>query len=267
MANIDAMKILGSLLSSGALSRGSGSDVLGSLIGAVMGGGAAARPAPGATSGGQSAGGMGGLGDLIGGMLGGSQQRGAAGSAGGLGDLLGGLLGGGLQSASAGSTAPSGGGGLGALIGMAMQQFGAAQQGNAPQVRQQLAAQLPSEFDFNQIEQQAEVLVRAMINSAKADGHVDQSEQERIVGQLGDVTQDEVDFVRRELAAPLDAQAFIRSVPRGMEQQVYTMSLMGIDLDTNQEAQYLHQLAQGLGLDADACNQIHDRLGAPKIYR
>ena len=74
-------------------------------------------------------------------------------------------------------------------------------------------------------------------------------------------------FVRRELAAPLDAQAFIRSVPRGMEQQVYTMSLMGIDLDTNQEAQYLHQLAQGLGIEADVCNQIHDKLGAPKLYR
>ncbi|MCB1773440.1 MAG: tellurite resistance TerB family protein [Gammaproteobacteria bacterium] len=263
---MDAMKILGSLLSSGALSRGSGSDVLGSLIGAVMGGGAAARPASGATAGGQGTGGMGGLGDLIGGMLSGSQQRGAAGG-GGLGDLLGGLFGGSQQGGAAGSAAPAGGGGLGALIGMAMQQFGAAQQGNAPQARQQLAAQLPSGFDFDQVEQQAEILVKAMINSAKADGHVDQSEQERIVGQLGDVTQDEVAFVRRELAAPLDAQAFIRSVPRGMEQQVYTMSLMGIDLDTNQEAQYLHQLAQGLGIEADVCNQIHDKLGAPKLYR
>jgi len=267
MANIDAMKILGSLLSSGALSRGSGSNVLGSLIGAVMGGGAAgqAAPAPSAMSASQG-GGIGGLGDLIGGMLGGSQSAGSA-SAGGLGDLLGGLLGGNPQPGAAGSAAPAGGGGLGALIGMAMQQFGAAQQGNATQVREQLAGQLPSGFDFNQIEQQAEILVKAMINSAKSDGHVDESEQERILGQLGDVTQDEVDFVRQELAAPLDAQAFVRSVPRGMEQQVYTVSLMGIDLDTNQEAQYLHQLAQGFGLNADVCNQIHDKLGAPRLYR
>jgi uncharacterized membrane protein YebE (DUF533 family) len=266
MAGIDAIKILGSLLNSGALSRGSGSDVLGSLIGAVMGGGGAAQSAPGARSPSQGGGGIGGLGDLIGGMLGGTQPGGAS-SGGGLGDLLGGLLGGSPQRGAAASAAPAGAGGLGALIGMAMQQFGAAQQGNTTQVREQLAGQLPSGFDFNQIEQQAEILVKAMINSAKADGHVDQSEQERIVGQLGDVTQDEVDFVRRELAAPLDAQAFIRSVPRGMEQQVYTMSLMGIDLDTNQEAQYLHQLAQGFGLNADVCNQIHDKLGAPKLYR
>ena len=70
MANIDAMKILGSLINSGALSRGSGSNVLGSILGAVTGGGNSA--------GGQS--GAGGLGSLIGGMLGGAQSSGGGGS-------------------------------------------------------------------------------------------------------------------------------------------------------------------------------------------
>ncbi|MGB5775759.1 MAG: hypothetical protein WBP89_13980, partial [Sedimenticolaceae bacterium] len=62
MANIDAMKILGSLLNSGALSRGSASNILGSVIGAMTGGGQTSSAAP--TSGG-------GLSDLVGGMLGG----------------------------------------------------------------------------------------------------------------------------------------------------------------------------------------------------
>ena len=55
MANIDAVKLLGSILNSGVLSRGSGSNILGSVIGAMMGGG-------------QSSSG-GGLGDILGSVL------------------------------------------------------------------------------------------------------------------------------------------------------------------------------------------------------
>ena len=240
MANIDAMKILGSLLSSGALSRGSGSNVLGSVIEAITGSGQSAS--------GQSGGG--GLGGLVGSMLGGGRPP----SGGGIGDLLGGLLGG-------GGSQPSGGG-LGDLFGMAMKQFGAARPGNAPTT----PAEIPRGVDPRQMQQQAEVLVRAMINAAKSDGTVDRDERQKIVGQLGDVTQEEMEFVQHELAAPLDVQGFIRSIPRGMEQQVYAISLMAIDLDSNPEAQYLHQLAQGIGLNANMCNEIHAKLGAPKLY-
>lgn len=252
MANIDAIKILGSLLNSGSLSRGSGSDVLGSLIGALTGGSQSA--------GGQSGGG--GLGSLVGGMLGGAQSGGGGA---GMGDLLGGLLGGGARSSGGGSQAS--GGGLADLFGMAMNQFGAAQQGNAQQVSEAARNSLPPGVDYGQVEQQAELLVKAMINAAKADGRVDSEEQQKIIDRLGEVSQDELEFVQRELAAPLDVEGFTRSVPRDMGQQVYAVSLMAIDLDTNPEAQYLHQLAQGVGLSADTCNQIHEQLGAPKLYR
>ncbi|MDJ0738771.1 MAG: DUF533 domain-containing protein [Gammaproteobacteria bacterium] len=238
MASFDAIKILGGLLSSGALSRGSGSNVLGSVIGAVTGGGQA---------------GGGGLGGLVGGMLGGSR------GGGGLGDLLGGLLGG------AGS--PQGGGGLGDLVGMAMNQFGAAQRGEPPRARADIERQLPSGVHYEQAEQQAETLVRAMINAAKSDGRVDADEQQKIVDRLGDVSADDIAFLRRELEAPLDVDGFARSVPRGMEQQVYAMSLMAIDLDSKPEAQYLHRLAQATGISADVANRIHEQLGAPTLYR
>lgn len=244
MANIDAMKILGSLLSSGALSKGSGSNVLGSVIGAVTGG---------AQSGG------GGLGGLLGSMLGGGRSSGG----GGIGDLLGGLFGGGSSSGAA-PQAP--GGGLGDLVGMAMKQFGAAKQGNLEQTRAEIRNDMPSGVDYSQAERQAEILIKAMINAAKSDGTVDAQEQQKIVGRLGEVTQDEIDFIQRELHEPLDVQGFARSVPPGMEQQVYAMSLMAIDLDSNSEAQYLHQLAQATGISADVSNQIHEKLGAPKLY-
>ena len=246
MANIDAMKILGSLLNSGAVSRGSGSNILGSVLGALSGGG------------GQGSQG-GGLGDLLGSVLGGggggggqAQTRGA----GGMGDLLG-QLGGSGQA-----------GGLGALIGMAMQSLGQPSSGGGAQpARFDLPGNLPQDMNREQAEHEATLLIQAMINAAKADGHVDKTEQEKILGKLGDITQDEIDFVRQELASPLDAAAFARSIPRGMEQQVYAVSLMAIDLDSNPEAQYLHQLAQGCGLSSEVCNQIHEQLGAPALYR
>ncbi len=246
MANIDAMKILGSLLSSGALSRGSGSNVLGSVIGALTGGSSAGQSRSG-----------GGLGDLVGSVLGGDRSSGQSG--GGMGDLLGGLLGGGA--------APTGGGGLGDLLGMAMKQFGAARQSGASQARAQMREQMPRGMDYAQAERQAETLIKAMINAAKADGKIDRGEQQKIVEHLGEVSDDDIAFVQREFQTPLDVDGFVRSIPRGMEQQVYAMSLMAIDLDSNPEAQYLHQLAQATGMGPDVVNQIHERLGAPKIYR
>ncbi len=246
---IDAMKLLGALLNSGALSRGSGSNILGSLLGSVLGGSPAAPAA---------AGGGGGLGSLLGGLFGGgSRSRGGGmftggvptpATGGGLGDLLGGLMGGGS------------GGGLGDLLGAAMKQFGGGPGG----------ADL-SNFQPNiqpeQANEQALVLVRAMIDAAKADGQVDAQEQEKIIQGFGaDVSEEELAFLREEMARPLDVNDLVRQVPRGMEKQVYLMSLTAIDLDTNPEAQYLHQLAQSLGLDAQTVNAIHDQVGAPRLY-
>ncbi len=241
---IDAMKILGALMNSGALSRGSGSNVLGSILGAVMGGGAPQPPRGG-----------GGLGGMLGRMFGGGRsQPQQMPQGGGLGDILGGLMGGDQGQAA--------GGGLGAILGAAMKQFGGAQGGgNAHAMRN-----FGGEIDPQQANDQAMLLVKAMINAAKADGQVDEAEQQRIVQRLGDISQEELDFVRRELAEPLDEDAFIRSIPPGMGQQVYTVSLMAIDLDTNPEARYLDRLAKGVGLSPEVCNQIHDHVGAPRLY-
>ena len=105
-----------------------------------------------------------------------------------------------------------------------------------------------------------------MINAAKSDGSIDEAEQEKVVGKLGDVSQAEADFVRSEFRAPLDVNGFVRSIPRGMEQQIYAVSLMAIDLDSNKEAHYLDQLAKGLNIQPQVANQIHEQLGAPTIY-
>ncbi len=115
-------------------------------------------------------------------------------------------------------------------------------------------------------EKQAEVILKAMINAAKADGNIDADEQKKITEHIGDVTPEEIEFVRNEMSAPLDVQAVINSVPRGMEQQVYLVSLMTINLDHKNEALYLDQLAKGLNIQQQAVNAIHEQVGAPLLY-
>ena len=119
----------------------------------------------------------------------------------------------------------------------------------------------------DELNEQAEVLVRAMINAAKSDGQVDRQEQDQVIKQLGDVSQNDIRFLREEFAKPLDVREFTWSVPRGMEEQVYSLSLLAIDLDEQREAEYLADLAHGLRLDTDRCNAIHQRYGAPVIFR
>jgi uncharacterized membrane protein YebE (DUF533 family) len=259
MANIDAIKLLGSILNSGVLSRGSGSNVLGSVIGAMMGGGQSGGGGGlgnilGSVLGGAGAqSGAGGLGDLLGaGRTQGSGQSGG----GGLTDLLGGLLGGG----------GAGGAGLGGLLGAAMSQFGG-QQGAQAAAHFKSSDHLPQGMDYQQATDQATLLIRAMINAAKADGQVDSEEQQKILDRLGDITQDEIDFVRNELAQPLDFEGFVGAIPQGLEQQVYAISLMAIDLDSQAEAQYLHKLAQATGISPQVSNQIHQQFGAQQIYK
>lgn len=183
---------------------------------------------------------LGGRGGGLGGLLGSALSGGAAG--GGLGGLLSSLTGGGKEDENA--QAP---GGLGGMLNQALGGQAAPNASSAENA-------------------QAELLLRAMINGAKADGTVDEAEQRKIVEHLEDVTEEEANFVRNEMAQPLDVDAFIRSVPKGMEQQVYLMSLLGIDLDSKAEAQYLDQLAKGMGIAPELANQIHEKLGVPQLY-
>jgi uncharacterized membrane protein YebE (DUF533 family) len=113
--------------------------------------------------------------------------------------------------------------------------------------------------------ERALVLVRAVLNAAKSDGQLDRAEQQSILEHLGDASRETIQFLRDEFAKPLNVGEFARSVPIGMEQQVYTLSLIAIDLDTRREADYLTQLANALRIPKEIREQIHERLGAPGI--
>jgi uncharacterized membrane protein YebE (DUF533 family) len=211
------------------LGGGAGGGNIAGVLGGLLGGGAGGSALSGLLGGGKQQGG--GLGGLLGG--GGGQQSG------GLGGLLSSLGGGGQQS----------GGGLGGLLNSALQ-------GNAaPEVQ-------ASQDD----ERQAEIMLKAMISATKADGKIDEEEQRKLTEHLGDVSPEELEFVRNEMNAPQDLDGLVASVPAGMEQQVYLMSLLAIDLDSKPEAQYLDQLAKGLNINQQQCNAIHEKLGVPQLY-
>ena len=203
----------------------------------------------------------GGLGDLLGGLTGGRSGSSQAGAGGGLGDLLGGLLGG-----------SSAAGGLGGLLGSLT---GRGQQNTAPANNRSFGDVLNSSFtnqgepddeptpDQNAV---AALMLSAMIQAAKSDGEIQDAEKEKLLGNLGDVSDAEMAFVQAEMAKKVDIAALVRHVPDGLQQQVYTMSVMAIDLDSQAEAQYLHDLATALQIDKDGVNDIHAKLGVAALY-
>ncbi len=114
---------------------------------------------------------------------------------------------------------------------------------------------------------QAVLLIRAMINSAKVDGEISEEEQKSILSQVGDTSPETIKFLRAEFARPLDIDEFAQSLPVGMEQKAYGISLMAIKLDTKEEADYLRGLARALRISPEECNQIHQQQNVPLMYQ
>ncbi len=99
-------------------------------------------------------------------------------------------------------------------------------------------------------EENAKLMIRAMILAARADGEIDADERARIMDHLTDASDAEIAFVEEQLMAPVDPVALAKDTDAALRGQVYAMSLMAIKLDTPAEQAYLDQLAKSLGLDA-----------------
>ena len=229
----------------------------------------------GLTGGTQSTGGGAGVQDMLGGLMGGAQGAGSAGGAGGLGGLLESLGGGGgsqsgsLQSMLGGLAGGARAGGLLGALGGAMAQRPADNGASFGQVLNSNFDQTPEDPIEPTADQEAAaaLMLRAMIQAAKSDGQLDDAEQEKLMGQLGgDIDAQEAAFLRTQMQTPVDVDALVKDVPQGMGPQVYAMSVLAIDLDSQAEAQYLHALAQGLSMDAATVNDVHAQLGVPSLY-
>lgn len=227
--------------------RGGGSlnDLMGGL-GQMLGGGQGASTRAGAN----------GLGGVLGDVLGSLAGNKAA--AGGLGALAGALLGGGKRSARG----AVGGGGLAVLASLA---FSALQKaGQKPQPPRALF-EPETAVEQEALEKDAEVIVKAMINAAKADNRIDEKEIEKIIGKLEEdgLTSEEKDFFMQEARKPMDTDAVIRSAGQNPEMaaQIYAASLLAIEVDTPAERRYMQELASALGLNSQVTGTIEGYFG------
>ncbi len=123
----------------------------------------------------------------------------------------------------------------------------------------------PANTPFNPIsnaEQQSlsRNLLRAMISAAKADGHIDAAEQANIFTQMDklNVSAEDKVFVMDELRKPLDVDAMARAARTPEEAaELYTVSLLAIDVDNPSERAYLSLLAARLRLDEALVAHLH----------
>ncbi|MDF2793888.1 MAG: hypothetical protein K0S85_1641 [Pseudomonas orientalis] len=204
----------------------------------------------GAGQGGASSGG--GLGGVLGGLLKGNRAGNASG--GGLGDLLGGLggmLGGGAPTRPA--QGRTGGMNYAALASLGMMAYKAYQAWQSQQ-----ASQPPQTFETAdqlsgaQVEAHSHAVLRALIAAAKADGRIDDKEQQLISKELGKHTDDPQlqQWLDAEVAKPLDAADFAEfAADPAVAAEVYLASVLLVDDQQDAERNYLDDLAGQLHID------------------
>jgi uncharacterized membrane protein YebE (DUF533 family) len=202
------------------------------------------------------------LGDLARGIGGGSLGGGAL-----VGGLAGILLGSKKGRKLGGAALKIGGMALvGALAYKAYRDWQAGKQPTGASAEQSTALlPPPGETPFNpatEAEQQSlgRHLLRAMIAAAKADGHIDAAEQANIFAEMDKLDLDAEDkaFLMDELRAPLNVDAVAKAARTPEEAaEIYTASLLAIDVDNAAERGYLALLAARLRLDDKLVDHLH----------
>ncbi len=177
-------------------------------------------------------------------------------AAGGIGALLGALMGG-----SSSTTANSLGGGMMGLLGMMAYKalknsMGGASASSSLQSQSQSYVQ-PTPQQQNS---DAEIILLAMIDAAKADGQVDSGELGKIMNTMksSGIGQEGMNYVIQKLQGPMETAKIISAV-RGRPElaaQVYSASLMSIEVDTEAERKYLDKLAKAMGLTPEVVRNI-----------
>ena len=113
-------------------------------------------------------------------------------------------------------------------------------------------------------QQSVVLLIRAMIAAANADGHIDASERDAILGRAreGGLDDTTLAFLDAELAKPQTLQQVVANAKPELAAELYAASAIAITVDTDAEKQWLDMLAYGLRLDAQVRGDIDARLAA-----
>ncbi|MBN2232748.1 MAG: tellurite resistance TerB family protein [Deltaproteobacteria bacterium] len=117
----------------------------------------------------------------------------------------------------------------------------------------------------------ATLLIRAMIAAAHADGVMDKDEKSRIFAKLSgpELSQDDQSFLEHELAAPFGLEELAAAVEgsaiTGLARQVYAVSILTVEIDTDAERGWLRDLAWHLGLTPAEVREIHADMRVPLV--
>jgi uncharacterized membrane protein YebE (DUF533 family) len=188
-----------------------------------------------------------------------NNQMAAGAALGGLGGLL---LGTRTGRSVAGSAIKLGG--LAVIGGLAYRAYQNYQQGQAapaagkPQAL--LAAPKGSGFEADAVSNdQAMAYIRAMIAAAAADGRIDEAERASIVGNLkqGGIGSEAEAFLKKELQNPASVDDLADAVTSPEEAvKIYTAARIAISVDSEEEHEFLAELADALDLDAGLVSQV-----------
>lgn len=205
---------------------------------------------------GPSAGGV--LGNVLneaGRVVGGNQNL----AIGGLGALAGALLGGGRRSMGGAL-----GGGVMAVLGAMA--FQALRNRSGQQARVPLGLAEPrSAAERAELQRNSELVLRAMVNAVKSDGRIDEREVSLLIGKVQEQGADaeSLEFLKQQMAQPMETAALVAAAEGqpGLAAQLYSASLLAIEVDTPAEKQYLQDLAAGLGLEPEVTRRLHQAVG------
>jgi uncharacterized membrane protein YebE (DUF533 family) len=157
--------------------------------------------------------------------------------------------------------ASTGGGAAMAGFGQLMAVIGGAQAAGAAQASAMIDSMTGTTAASAATEANAKLMIRAMIQAAKADGTIDDEERAKIMSALVDSTPEERAFVEAELKAPVDPVALARDTADEAKGQVYAAAASTVKLDSGAEEQFLTTLATSLGIDADERARIDAAIG------
>jgi len=184
---------------------------------------------------------------------------------GGIGALAGSLLGGGSSSVKG----AMGGSALAILGSLALNAYQNSQQPdslqNSPNNELMAGIREPvTPEEIQAVDAMVLLILRAMINAAKADGHIDAEEMDKIVGKAKEngLSEDEQRFIMEEINKPFNTDALVADIsdPQ-VAAQIYSASLLAINVDSDLEKDYLKNLANRLGLSQNVITYLHASVG------
>ena len=169
-------------------------------------------------------------------------------------------------------------GGLAAVAGLGYQACKNYQAGGKPVDNPGAPPRLPGQIeppadsgfttDSSQLDESfALALVRVMIGAARADGHIDDAERQRIHDKLeiAGLGPDAVRFLEDELSRPVDIDALVGAAKTDEQKvEMFTAARLAIEPDTRAERGYLDLLAGRLGLPDDLVDHIEATVSAAK---